>query len=419
MDIGFIHLTWPQPSNVSEPSAATQYIQGMDKIGHDITVYCLKSPDTDQNVSDEFSIEYLNIDRSFPKHSGESMNNKILERKDTLSDHDVLHSYSNRCGYAIGKIGENNDVSTILTLNAYKTICPKNDLLYLDHSPCRSRSILKCSICTGHSKLKQIFPTDGRLVWGMISSAHSQLNHLRDIRITEKTLTKIEYIDAFHVYANHSVDIFTQFGFPPNRFFVVPLPLDTSFLTDDNDRSNIDEDIFKLLYVGRLSYEKGVDRFPEIIYKINKIIDKEVGLTIVGSGYLDKNIKKEAKNLDVFDKIHMRGHVPNNELPSIYANHDLFVYPGRVDEAFGRVFLESMASQTPIVATDSGSAEEIINGGGLIANKSLEAIVEKIQQALDNQIIYNKLLKGARYRSLDFHEEKIIPQFESMYQEIV
>lgn len=42
----------------------------------------------------------------------------------------------------------------------------------------------------------------------------------------------------------------------------------------------------------------------------------------------------------------------------------MFVYPGLLDEPFGRVLLEALATRTPILASDVGSTDYIVGPAG-------------------------------------------------------
>ena len=125
---------------------------------------------------------------------------------------------------------------------------------------------------------------------------------------------------------------------------------------------------------------------------------------------LEKRI--EAKGLQ--SSIELTGHIPYNSLPKIYASHDLFVYPGIWDEPFGRVFLESLAAGTPVVATDVGATEEIIGNGGIVVENSIESLVGGVEKMLEsgNLIEYSTHGRPTVHR---FKREEVGRQIEQLY----
>ena len=72
------------------------------------------------------------------------------------------------------------------------------------------------------------------------------------------------------------------------------------------------------------------------------------------------------------------GHVPDEDLPGLYAGAEAFVLP-RVYEGFGLPVLEAMASGTPVVAADTTALPETCGG----AARMMEPEPEAIRDALD------------------------------------
>jgi glycosyltransferase involved in cell wall biosynthesis len=70
-------------------------------------------------------------------------------------------------------------------------------------------------------------------------------------------------------------------------------------------------------------------------------------------------------------------------MPSLYRAADLFVYPNPPYESFGLVFLEALATNIPVIATDDPIRREIIGSAGLFINPACpHSISTAITQAL-------------------------------------
>jgi glycosyltransferase involved in cell wall biosynthesis len=119
-----------------------------------------------------------------------------------------------------------------------------------------------------------------------------------------------------------------------------------------------------LLYVGALQEIKGVDILGRAL---DHLRDSEppFDLRVAGTGPYESRLKALARSLGVDDRITWLGYVDHSELPVEYERADAFVYPGRLDEPFGRVLLEALASHTPVVASAVGSTEFIVGDAGV------------------------------------------------------
>lgn len=166
----------------------------------------------------------------------------------------------------------------------------------------------------------------------------------------------------------------------------------------------------RLLYVGRLHPEKGVDEAIQAAHSIGK-----VSLTIIGEGQED--YVRYLKTLKGPARIDFRGYVPREELSVIYQEHDIFLFPTTGNEGQGATFLEAMASGLPVVATEHGGHGEILRKAGLgvlyplhhieLLKKGIEKLLEdssfRIRQAIDGRRFVETELSFLKY--LDGIEE--------------
>jgi len=73
------------------------------------------------------------------------------------------------------------------------------------------------------------------------------------------------------------------------------------------------------------------------------------------------------------DGLVLLGHVPDAELPALYAGAAAFVLPS-VYEGFGLPVLEAMAAGTPVVASNTTALPETCGGAALLTDPEPEAI---------------------------------------------
>jgi glycosyltransferase involved in cell wall biosynthesis len=135
---------------------------------------------------------------------------------------------------------------------------------------------------------------------------------------------------------------------------------------------------------------------------------------VVGDGPEREKMKRDANKFEVENEVRFMGHVDYADLPTVYSTHDLFIYPGTWDEPFGRVFLESLASGTPIVATDVGATEDIIQDSGLVVENSTDSLIEGVCEVIKEDRLkeYHQKTQSQIDR---FRSDKVVSQFEELY----
>lgn len=135
-----------------------------------------------------------------------------------------------------------------------------------------------------------------------------------------------------------------------------------------------------ILCVGRLVPYKGVETLLRAMPSIHR--ESGIGLTLVGDGPERERLLALAAKLRA--PVHFRGRVPADELARLYGGARLTVLPSaNSQEAFGIALLESMATGTPVVASDLPGVREIaLLAGTTAACRDPDALAAAILQAL-------------------------------------
>jgi glycosyltransferase involved in cell wall biosynthesis/SAM-dependent methyltransferase len=118
----------------------------------------------------------------------------------------------------------------------------------------------------------------------------------------------------------------------------------------------------RLLYVGRLSEEKGL---PHLLEAIARLIGagEVVELHIVGEGEMEATLREQARALAIEAAVHFHGYVPHGEVLShYYRANDLFILPSLQDQQ-PKVLLEAMSQSLPVIATQVGGITTLITDG--------------------------------------------------------
>jgi glycosyltransferase involved in cell wall biosynthesis len=108
-----------------------------------------------------------------------------------------------------------------------------------------------------------------------------------------------------------------------------------------------------LLYIGRLSAEKQIERIKPVLQAM-----PDARLALVGDGPYRQQLEK----IFAGTPAHFVGYLAGEELAAAYASGDAFVFPSST-ETLGLVLLEAMAAGCPVVGANRGGIPDIVSDG--------------------------------------------------------
>ncbi len=122
---------------------------------------------------------------------------------------------------------------------------------------------------------------------------------------------------------------------------------------------------FVIGFAGRIVKEKGLDTLIDAL----SFLPGSCRLLIIGSGPYKQKLTEKCKKMGLESKILFIGNIPNSELPGYLNCMDVFVLPSLTTpnwkEQFGRVLIEAMSCEVPVIGSDSGEIPEVIGSSGL------------------------------------------------------
>jgi glycogen(starch) synthase len=216
------------------------------------------------------------------------------------------------------------------------------------------------------------------------------------------------------------------FGLPYEKINVIPNGINLSnFIGIERDydfRRQYAMDNEKIiLYVGRLVYEKGVQH---LIAAMPKVLSNyhDAKLIIAGRGGMMDELRQEANNLGLNDKIYFTGYLDSKQVQKMYKCADVAVFPSTY-EPFGIVALEAMLAGVPTVVSDVGGLDEIVTHGvdGMKAYAgNANSIADSITALLyDHQLATNVAKKAKQKVKEQFNWEKIAQDTHFTYEKAV
>lgn len=122
---------------------------------------------------------------------------------------------------------------------------------------------------------------------------------------------------------------------------------------------------YTILFVGRLSKEKGLTVLLDAVSKIPKEISKKITIMVAGGSWFKGSsktqyqidVEESGKNLD----IRWLGYVDNWILKDLYGAADVFIFPSIWEEPAGQVLLEAQSCGTKVIASHIGGIPEYLS----------------------------------------------------------
>ncbi|MEW6610405.1 MAG: glycosyltransferase family 4 protein [Patescibacteria group bacterium] len=255
-----------------------------------------------------------------------------------LIEHSVdiahLHNIYHQISPSILPVLKRHGVPVVMTLHDFHLVSPAYNLYahgrYCDHAKggrffksflhrCVKSSYLASALCAMELRLH------------------------RTLKVYEK------YIDAFIVPSEFMARTLHEWGFRPRRLTVIPNFIDTE------DFQPSEEAVDYMLYVGRLSEEKGIQLLLGAVRRL-----PDIPFIIAGGGPMEPLVRAcaaQCRNLRFI------GQVPHHELMQLYSHAVALLVPSLACEVFPMVILEAFAAGRPVIASMIGGIPEIVSDG--------------------------------------------------------
>lgn len=108
-------------------------------------------------------------------------------------------------------------------------------------------------------------------------------------------------------------------------------------------------------------------------------------LVIAGTGPEEKNLRKRAEDLRVADRVTFAGSLKPDKLATLLAAADIFALASE-REGLANVWIEALASGTPLVITGVGGAREVVTSeiAGRLISRDPSAVARGVRSLLDH-----------------------------------
>ncbi|MGB4969468.1 MAG: N-acetyl-alpha-D-glucosaminyl L-malate synthase BshA [Saprospiraceae bacterium] len=198
---------------------------------------------------------------------------------------------------------------------------------------------------------------------------------------------------------------------------VIPNFIDfTRFKKKENPglKNEIAKDHEKIIaHVSNFRKVKRVDDVLAVFREINKEIPSK--LLLIGDGPERPRIEMLSRDWGISQEVRFLG--KQDMVEDLLAITDLFLLPSE-HESFGLAALEAMACEVPVIASNIGGLNEVIENGvtGFTCDVGdIQKMSEKGKYILSDNDILNQFRKASFQRAKDFDIIKILPMYEKIY----
>jgi glycosyltransferase involved in cell wall biosynthesis len=241
------------------------------------------------------------------------------------------------------------------------------------------------------------------LLWELLKAAHNQalLNLCTSTAMVQELSDKgIQHTDLWQ----RGVD--TELFRPELR----SAELRQRLLGRHDDRGAL------LLYVGRLSAEKQIERIKPVLKAL-----PDARLALVGDGPHRQQLEKHFEGTATT----FVGYLAGEELAGAYASGDAFLFPSST-ETLGLVLLEAMAAGCPVVGANRGGIPDIISDGvnGCLyepdgADGGAASLIAATQRLLGNDVERQALRNAARSEAERWGWAGATEQLRGYYRQVL
>jgi glycogen synthase len=192
-----------------------------------------------------------------------------------------------------------------------------------------------------------------------------------------------------------------------NQYYVDPAKIRVVYNGVENPENSIDvttEPISEhdriVLFLGRITLQKGPDYFLEAAAKVARIIPN-VKFIMAGTGDMLPRMIERAADLGIGNRVIFTGFVNRDQGDQLYRAADLFVMPS-VSEPFGIVPLEAMRMGTPVIVSRQSGVSEVLTHALKVDFWDTDDLANKMVATL---------LYGAMHETLRHHGKLEVQRF--------
>ncbi len=202
------------------------------------------------------------------------------------------------------------------------------------------------------------------------------------------------------------------------RARVIPLGVDAvAAAASEAARPPAEDDRVTVGMLGRLVPEKGLATLLDAL-----VLEPRLHARIGGSGPLESVLADWAAERGVADRVELIGPVDPEAVDEFYRSIDVLAVPSVAragwTEQFGRVAVEAMAMDVPVVSSDAGALPDVVGGAGIVVpEQDAAALAAALLAAAGPR--RDELVRAGRVRAEECSWDSVAAAYQELYRSVV
>ncbi len=211
-------------------------------------------------------------------------------------------------------------------------------------------------------------------------------------QIERKGMEEADKVIAVSNYTKNMIQKF--YGIDEGKIEVVHNGIETDDVVQtDKSTSNLSplktEGNKVVLFVGRITLQKGLDYFLKAASQVLKFNPKTIFI-VAGGGDMQNQMINMASSLGISKNVFFTGFLRGDDLDEIYNAADLFVMPS-VSEPFGISALEALKHHTPVIISKQSGVSEALTHALKVDFWDTDEMTNKILSVLNHKSLFTTL----------------------------
>lgn len=208
--------------------------------------------------------------------------------------------------------------------------------------------------------------------------------------------------------------IIQRFGISPHKVDVVYNAVEVPEKMPEVSKPAHGEKV--VLYLGRITHQKGPEYFLAAAKKVLEVDDK-VKFIMAGGGDLAPQIVEQAAKMGIGHKVLFAGFLEPQDVQKAYAMADLYVMPS-VSEPFGIAPLEALSQNVPVLISKQSGVSEVLKNALKADFWDIQDIADKILAVLRHQPLAKTLQDEGGREVRKFTWRLAAMQVEAIYERL-
>ena len=254
-----------------------------------------------------------------------------------------------------------------------------------------------------------------------LRGAHINYSPILDLKLADAYRKYFPHIDGFHAVSEDIGREATKYGAEKNKIKVIHSSIkDELFLMESEVYKS--GNTLDIISIGRFHWKKGYHYALDAMKILN---DSKINFTysIIAQGKIPEEITFLIDEYGLADKVNIIPGMKHDELIKKLQSSHLLILPS-VEEGIANVVLEAMATGIPVLTTDCGGMDEVVNdriNGYIVPVRDPVLLSEKIKQFINSDFEFKtELVKKAKNTiKEEFSADKQIREFSEFYNSIL